>query len=104
MGMLQSSLGRAYLLLGRWDEAVDASLKARAKIPSYLLVHTALAAAYAQRGDMEAAKASLKDALKIAPQLAFTWLKDHHYSTDPAYLRLAEATLYDGLRKAGLPE
>ena len=104
MGMLQSSLGRTYLLLGRWEEAIEANLKARAKIPSYLLVHTALAAAYAQIGDLKSAAASLKDARAIEPKLSFSWLKDHHYSTDPAYLRLAEKTLYDGLRKAGLPE
>ena len=92
------------LLLGRWDESIDACLEARAKIPSIVLVHTALAAAFAQTGGGEAARSSLDDALRIEPRLSFTWLKDHHYSTEPGYLRLAEATLYDGLRKAGLPE
>ena len=65
---------------------------------------TALAAAFAQKGEMDAARRSINDALALEPKLSFTWLKDHHYSNDPNYLRLAEATLYDGLRKAGLPE
>jgi adenylate cyclase len=104
MGILQCSLGRSYVLLGRWDEAIDACLNARAKIPGDLLVHTSLAAALAQKGNMEQARSSLEDALIIVPQLCFTWLDEHHYSNEPAYLKLAEATLCDGLRKAGLPE
>jgi tetratricopeptide (TPR) repeat protein len=104
MGILQSGLGRAHLLLGRWDEALDTNIKARAKTPGFLFIHTALAAAYAHKDNIEAATASLQEALKILPELSFTWYKGHHFSIEPAYLRLAEPTLYAGLRKAGLPE
>jgi TolB-like protein/class 3 adenylate cyclase len=104
MGILRSGLGRAHLLLGHWDEALDANIKARAKTPGFLWIHTGLAAAYAHKNNIEAATASLQDALKIQPRLSFSWYKDHHFSIEPAYLQLAEPTLYAGLRLAGLPE
>ena len=97
-------IGFGHLLASRWDEAIDNLLKARVGQAGSLTVHTSLSAAYAEKGEMEAAKSSLADALKIAPQLSLAHLRATSTLTDPAYIRLREATLYDGLRKAGLPE
>jgi hypothetical protein len=68
----------------------------------FINVHLALAAAYAESGKRESAKSSLADALDLRPDLTLTWLKAHPFSTEPAYVALANATFYDGLHKAGL--
>lgn len=102
--IFRSGIGFGHLLASRWDEAIDNLLKARVGQAGSLTVHTSLSAAYAEKGEMEAAKSSLADALKIAPKLSLARLRATSTLTDPAYIRLREATLYDGLRKAGLPE
>jgi adenylate cyclase len=103
LGIWYLSLGRAHLLLGHWDQAIEANLKARATQTGFINIHLALAAAYAEKGDRKAAKASLADALKLRPDLTLAWLKAHPFSNEPGYVDMANATLYDGLRKAGLP-
>jgi len=103
LGIWNLVLGRAYLLLGRWDQAIEANLKARAQQTGFINIHLALAAAYAEQGDRKAAKASLTDALALRPDLTLDWLRAHPFSNEPAYLTLANHTFYDGLRKAGLP-
>jgi adenylate cyclase len=102
IGILYSAFGRAYLLLGRWQESIAYSLKARVNAPTLIVVHLALAAAFAQAGDEIEAKASLAEAFLIEPNISFAWLDSHAWSFDPAYLRFAERTFYAGLRKAGL--
>jgi hypothetical protein len=70
-------------------------------------VHADLAAAYALKGDPERATAELAEARKLRGE--GSWQSIHHlkattrYET-PAIRALAEATLYKGLRKAGMPE
>jgi adenylate cyclase len=103
LGIWNLVLGRAYLLLGRWDQAIDANLRARAQQQGFINIHLALAAAYAQQGDRKAAKASLVDALALRSDLTLDWLRAHPFSNEPAYVTLANRTFYDGLRKAGLP-
>jgi hypothetical protein len=66
-------------------------------------IHLALAAAYAQRGGWERARSSLADALDLRPDLTLAWLKTHPFSIEPAYVAMANLTLYDGLQIAGLP-
>ena len=100
---LEPGAGRAYLLLGRWDQAIDANLRARAQQQGFINIHLALAAAYAQQGDRRAAKVSLADALALRSDLTLDWLRAHPFSNEPAYVTLANRTFYDGLRKAGLP-
>jgi len=102
LGISNLVLGRAYLLLGRWDQAVDANLRARALQTGFINIHLALAAAYAKKGDLSAAKASLQEALTLRPNLTLAWLRSHPFSSEPDYVRLADSTLYDGLHKAGL--
>jgi TolB-like protein len=102
LGIWNLVLGRAYLLLGRWNEAIDANLKARAQQTGFINIHLALAAAYAEQGNRKEAKASLTDALALRPDLTLDWLRAHPFSNEPAYVTLANRTFYDGLRKAGL--
>lgn len=103
LGISNLVLGRAYLLLRQWDKAIDANLKARALQPGFINIHLMLAAAYAEKGNKDASKASLADALNLRPELTLAWLRMHPFSNEPGYVKLANATLYDGLRKAGLP-
>jgi len=103
LGISNLVLGRAYLLLRQWDQAIAANLKARALQPGFINVHLMLAAAYAEKGNKEAAKASLADALNLRSDLTLGWLRMHPFSREPGYVKLANPTLYEGLRKAGLP-
>jgi len=50
LGISNLVLGRAYLLLRQWDQAIAANLKARALQPRFINVHLMLAAAYAEKG------------------------------------------------------
>ena len=54
-----------------------------------------LAAAYALSGKMDEAKAALAEARRINPDLTVKWMIERWPNT-PA--------MFDGLRKAGLPE
>jgi pentatricopeptide repeat protein len=59
------------------------------------VTYSNLAAAYAQAGKMNEAKAALAEARSRNPELTVKWVKEHGPNL-PA--------LFDGLRKAGLPE
>ena len=52
-------------------------------------------AAYAHAGKMDEAKAALAEARRRDPELTIKWMIDHAPNLPP---------LFDGLRKAGLPE
>ena len=65
---------------------------------SFTPIH--LAAAYAQLGRMEEAKAEAAEALRIDPSLSVQRLAQRLPLKDAAAL----ARLVDGMRKAGLPE
>ena len=98
------NLGHAHLLLGQYELAIEHLVIALATRPDALLPHTYLAAAYAQMGDLASARAVLAEAIKLEPDLTIAWLKANTDGADANYFRLAEGTLYDGLRKAGLAE
>ena len=52
-------------------------------------------AAYAHAGKMDEAKAALAESRRRDPELTVKWMIDHAPNLPP---------LFDGLRKAGLPE
>jgi adenylate cyclase len=54
-----------------------------------------LAAAYAQAGKVDEAKTALAEARRLNPKITVKWMMDHTPNL-PA--------VFDGLRKAGLPE
>jgi TolB-like protein len=85
--------GDAEINLGHFDAAIDAYRKA---IDLHAFpVYTNLAAAYAHEGQMDEAKAALAEARRLNPAITIKWMKEHTPNL-PA--------VFDGLRKAGLPE
>jgi hypothetical protein len=58
-------------------------------------VPRATAATYAQSGKMDEAKAEVAEARRLNPAITVKWMKEHTPNL-PA--------VFDGLRKAGLPE
>ena len=93
----------AYMLLGRNDDAV-ASCEKAAGTNSDWFVTSFLAAAYANRGDVDKAVAAKNEMLRTVPGYTITQLRAKHYSDVPEYVKMAEDTWYAGLRKAGIPE
>jgi adenylate cyclase len=99
-------LGLCHLLLGGIDLARDFLVRACAANPRLSYTHCYLAGCYGLLGDIEEAKASLTNMTGIRPEatsltqlLALSpWLQH------PAFLNLAEPTLFKGLRLAGFPE
>jgi TolB-like protein/class 3 adenylate cyclase len=70
----------------------------KANLPGHWGMHAAMAAAYAQLGQRDAAGKSLQALLKLRPDFADTIRKDVEKWWEPEYGR----HLIDGLRKAGL--
>jgi hypothetical protein len=63
--------------------------------PRQFFQYTNLAAAYALAGKMDEAKGALADARRLNPAITVKWMQQHTPNL-PA--------VFDGLRKAGLPE
>jgi TolB-like protein/class 3 adenylate cyclase len=95
MGRFQVEVGDAELSLGHLDAAIAEYQKAIDSGLSTYYAHSNLAAAYAQAGRMEEAKAALSDARRLNPNLTVKWMTDHMPNL-PA--------VFDGVRKAGLAE
>jgi adenylate cyclase len=93
-------LGHAYYMLKRYAEAVPLLREAAARVPNLRIIPLWLAAAYAQLGQLADARAEAAEVLRIEP--AFTIEK---WKCTAVYRRPEDAEhLFDGLRKAGLPE
>src|SRR6516164_4538379 len=94
-GIFRVQLGGAELSLGHVESAIDESRKAIDFGNHEYYAYANLAAAYAQAGKMDEAKAALAEARSRNPELTAKWMNEHT-PTLPA--------VFDGLRKAGLPE
>jgi adenylate cyclase len=93
----------AYLLLGEHAKAITTCERASGLDRDF--IHDSfLAAAYANAGDLERARAALQSMLKTVPGYSIAQLKAKRYSDHPEYQKLAERYWYGGLRKAGLTE
>ena len=103
---LYSGLGACHLLLGQADKAVSFLRKARAENPRLWYIHMWLAAALGLRGDIEEAGQSLRELLKIRPELSSLseLYGNSHTPPSPQYRVLAKKTVDLGLRRAGMPE
>ena len=93
-------LGHAFHSLERYDEAIAAYRRTISRSPDFFYAHLHLAAAYAQLGRMEEAKAEAAEALRMDPGCSVQRVAQRLPLKDPAAL----ARLVDGMRKAGLPE
>lgn len=99
-------IGFVHLLQSRTDEAILWLEKARSANPELRYVHASLAAIYALKGDTERAATELGEARRLADDGRFSTMArlSRRYWGVPRIRALAEATLFAGLRKAGVPE
>ena len=88
LGDPELGLGHFDAAIGEYHKAIDAGL--HSSIP-----YQDLAAAYALEGKMEEAKSALAEARRLNPKLSIKWMRVHAPNLPP---------LFEGLRKAGLPE
>lgn len=62
-----ATLGRALVLAGRSDEAIEELERSRAEAPDYRPCYSSLVVAYVENGQMEAARAAAKEFLRLRP-------------------------------------
>jgi adenylate cyclase len=92
------TLGAAYAVLGRYEEAIAAQQEALALNPVFLGSHVVLAISYSETGRAEEAQRHVREILRISPQLTTQALGDRLPFADPADLE----QMLDMLRDAGL--
>jgi hypothetical protein len=93
-------------LLSRIDDAIFSLEKARNANPAPAYIHAFLAAAYALRGETERACVELAEARRLGDVDYSSIARARtltRYETEKIRA-LCEATLFAGLRKAGMPE
>jgi tetratricopeptide (TPR) repeat protein len=95
---------KAHLLLGQAQEAVGACEKAIGLDPVAWSAHLFLAAAQADLGNLDKARASLKAVEQMSPGHTLARLRSYRQAAHPEFQRQAEAHYYPGLRRAGMPE
>jgi adenylate cyclase len=100
-------IGEAHLMQSRLDEAILWLEKSRGVRAGWHGVHGYLAAAYGLKGETIRAATELAEARRLGGENSWSNIagmrRGTRYET-PTIQALAEATLYDGLRKAGMPE
>ncbi len=95
--------GAAKLYLGQDHEAIPWLQRSMEANRSYPLPHFYLAVAYAHQGKRADARREIEAGLALDPAFTLHRFRESAYSDDPVYLAQRER-LYEGLRKAGLPE
>ena len=88
-------------LLGDADTAIDHLRKSRAAYPQGWGAYLLLAAALGLRGDIDEAKATLAEVLKLKPELNSI---SRVRAVPIGSIALRERTEFAGLRRAGMPE
>ena len=93
-------LGHAHYMLKRYTEAIPPLRENAWRMPNFRIIRLWLAAAYAQAGQLAEARAAADDVRRIEPGFTID-----RWKTTAAYKDPEDAEhLFDGLRKAGLPE
>jgi adenylate cyclase len=93
-------LGNAYYLIGRYDAAIELLRTGALRMPGYRPVFVWLAAAAAQLGRVDEARAAAAEVLRLQPDFTVSgWVQFLGLARQEDAERLAH-----GLRKAGLPE
>ena len=106
LGVWYLTIGLVHLLQSRTDEAIVWLERARGHSPAHPGIRAGLASAYALNGETERAAAELADARRLfshGPVWSLSRLKARYWGV-PSVNALFEATLFAGLRKAGMPE
>jgi adenylate cyclase len=94
-------LGLGCYHLRRYAEAVVPLRECLARMPKYRSARAWLAATYAQSGLQEEAEAEVAEILRIDPKHTI----NGYYRRVPPYKLTSDAEhLFEGLRRAGLPE
>jgi predicted Zn-dependent protease len=103
MGWTLRMACEAHLLAGHAEHAIETCEKASATF-TYWYPQMLLVAACANHGDMAKAEVAKAAVLRTLPDFTVAQIRAKRYSDHPEYQRLAEKYLYEGLRKAGIPE
>jgi hypothetical protein len=93
----------AALMRSEDERALGLARSAVAELPSNARAHATLAALYALSGRDELAAVEMAEFRKLWPTATVERYDDLRPSNHPVYLA-QRARLYEGLRKAGLPE
>jgi tetratricopeptide (TPR) repeat protein len=100
--------GFCHLLLGDADTAIDHLRKSRAAYPQGWGALILLAAALGLRGDIDEAKATLAESIKLHPEVStiarVRAVPIGSMLDNPELVALQEKTMFAGLRRAGMPE
>jgi TolB-like protein/class 3 adenylate cyclase len=98
-------IGEAHLLQSNFDDAILWFEKAKRAFSAWSGVRGLLASAYALKGDNERAAAELAEARKLSDSWqSIAGVRARMRYETPEIRALAEATFFEGLRKAGVPE
>ena len=93
-------MGNAYYMLGRYDDAIPLLRESAGQMPNLRITQLWLAAAYAQAGRVMEARAAADEVRRIEPDFTI-----ERWKRTAVYRRPEDAErLFDGIRKAGLPE
>ena len=100
------ALGTCHLLLGQADEAIEFLAKARAANSRLWFPHLYLAGAFGLRGNIDEARATLAQSIKLNPTVSsLSRMRAYNaWITNSDHWALQEKTLNVGLRRAGLPD
>jgi tetratricopeptide (TPR) repeat protein len=91
--------GRAYTLLGRWQEAIAAIKPYLARYPDDFWAHAYLAVDYMELGHDDAARAEVAEALRLDPEFSVEIM----FPTAGLQSKVLDIDRFRGdLRKAGL--
>jgi adenylate cyclase len=93
--------GLSFYLLEQYPRALTCLRDCIARMPNFRSAHCALAAAFAQSGHREEARSEAAETLRIDPR--YTICRDERPRVPFRRAEHAEH-LFDGLRRAGLPE
>lgn len=96
-------MAAACLHAGRDADALSWAQRSAQDRPDFGTAYSWIAAAAAQLGDMNKARAALTEFRRLQPDYTISTFRAEGISTDPQFLRQHER-YYEGLRKAGLPE
>jgi TolB-like protein/DNA-binding winged helix-turn-helix (wHTH) protein len=106
LAALYQRVGWGHLMQSHIDEAIPWLEKSRSVNPVFSDAHFLLASAYALRGDAERGAAELAEARRLRGGSSFSSIAQlaRGYWGVPKTRALVEATVFAGLRKAGVPE
>jgi len=103
LGEAMIQRGRAFLALGRYEDAIAALEKGIALADSWF-PHLCLVAAYALTSEAARAAAEKAAVLQLRSGTSIADLKKLVWSENPTFVQQTETHLLAGLRKAGFPE